>query len=53
MNIPVVDLAEFNSGDPQRKQLFVEQLGKAFEETGFVAVKNHTIPDALIADLYE
>lgn len=53
MNIPVVDLAEFNSGDPQRKQQFVEQLGKAFEDTGFVAVKNHTIPDALIADLYE
>lgn len=53
MNIPVVDLAEFNSGDPKRKQQFVEQLGQAFEDTGFVAVKNHTIPDALIADLYE
>ncbi len=53
MNIPVVDLAEFNSGDPALKAQFVAQLGKAFEETGFVAVKNHSIPDALIADLYE
>lgn len=53
MNIPVVNLADFTSGDPQLKQAFVQQLGNAFEETGFVAVKNHSIPDALIADLYK
>src|SRR5215203_3944414 len=53
MNIPVVDLAEFLSGDPARKQQFVNQLGKAYEEVGFVAVKNHGIPDDLIADLYK
>ncbi len=53
MGIPVVDLADFLSGDPQRKQAFVQQLGKAYEEVGFVAVKNHGIPDDLIADLYK
>ena len=53
MNIPVVDLAEFLSGDETRKQNFVEQLGRAYEEVGFVAVKNHGIPDDLIADLYK
>lgn len=53
MNIPVVDLADFLSGDSQRKQAFVQQLGKAYEEVGFVAVKNHGIPDDLIADLYK
>ena len=52
MNIPVVNLADFNSNDPELKQSFVAQLGKAFEETGFVAVKNHTIPDDLIEGLY-
>lgn len=52
MAIPVVDLAEFLSGDPIRKENFVQQLGKAYEEVGFVAVKNHGIPDALIEDLY-
>ncbi|HEY0355921.1 MAG TPA: 2-oxoglutarate and iron-dependent oxygenase domain-containing protein [Flavisolibacter sp.] len=51
--IPVVDLAEFLSGDESKKQKFVQQLGKAYEEVGFVAVKNHGIPDALIADLYK
>ena len=53
MGIPVVDLADFLSGDPQRKQSFVQQLGKAYEDVGFVAVKNHGIPDDLIADLYK
>ncbi len=52
MAIPVVNLADFLSGDPQLKQAFVNQLGKAYEEVGFVAVKNHGIPDELIADLY-
>ncbi len=52
MTIPVVDLAEFTSGDPVLKQKFVNELGKAYEEVGFVAVKNHGVPDHLIADLY-
>lgn len=53
MSIPVVNLADFLSGDPQLKQKFVNDLGKAYEEVGFVAVKNHGIPDDLIADLYK
>jgi isopenicillin N synthase-like dioxygenase len=53
MNIPVVDLADFLSGDESRKQKFVQELGKAYEDVGFVAVKNHGIPDDLIADLYK
>ncbi|MBS1597189.1 MAG: isopenicillin N synthase family oxygenase [Bacteroidetes bacterium] len=53
MAIPVVDLADFLSGDPKKKAEFVQQLGKAYEDVGFVAVKNHGIPDTLIADLYK
>ncbi len=53
MAIPVVNLADFLSGDPQLKKKFVNDLGKAFEEVGFVAVTNHGIPDDLIADLYK
>ena len=53
MAIPSVDLAEFLSGDPKRKAAFVQDLGKAYEEVGFVAVKNHGVPDELIADLYK
>jgi isopenicillin N synthase-like dioxygenase len=53
MAIPSVDLAEFLGGDPVKKAAFVQQLGKAYEEVGFVAVKNHGVPDELIADLYK
>jgi len=51
MAIPVVDLAQF-SGTPQEKAAFVDALGKAYEEVGFVAVKNHGIPSATIEGLY-
>jgi isopenicillin N synthase-like dioxygenase len=53
MSIPSVDLADFLSGDPVRKNDFVQKLGKAYEEVGFVAVKNHGVADNLIADLYQ
>src|SRR5215217_3815545 len=53
MSIPVVDLSDFLSGDASRKAAFVESLGKAYEEVGFVAVKNHGVPDELIAHIYE
>ncbi len=53
MAIPSVDLADFLSNDKKRKNNFVQQLGKAYEEVGFVAVKNHGITDELISDLYK
>lgn len=53
MTIPVVDLSDFTTGDAKRKEAFVQQLGKAYEEVGFVAVKNHGIPSNLIHDLYQ
>ncbi|CAN5203454.1 2-oxoglutarate and iron-dependent oxygenase domain-containing protein [soil metagenome] len=52
MVIPVVDLADFTEGNEHSKNKFVEQLGKAFEEVGFVAVKNHGISDEIIQSLY-
>jgi len=53
MSIPSVDLSVFLSGDALKKNQFVQNLGKAYEEIGFVAVKNHGISDKLIADLYK
>lgn len=53
ITIPVVDLADFTSGEAEKKENFVQNLGKAFEEVGFVAVKNHGIPDDLINKLYK
>jgi len=53
MSIPVVDLNDFVSGDTIAKNDFVQQLGNAYEDVGFVAVKNHGIAGELIAHLYE
>lgn len=52
-NIPSVDLADFVSGDNSRKQKFVEEIGKAYEEIGFVALKNHFLSEALVSELYK
>ncbi len=51
--IPVVDLADFLSGDAEKRQAFVDALGEAYETVGFVSVKNHGIPDDLIKKLYD
>ncbi|SLJ91957.1 Isopenicillin N synthase [Salegentibacter salarius] len=52
-NIPSVDLADFISGDPKRKQKFVDEIGKAYEEIGFVALKNHFLDTDLEENLYK
>ena len=39
--IPSLDLADFTSGDPDRKANFVQDLGRAFNQIGFVAIRNH------------
>lgn len=51
--IPVVDLSQFTQGSDNERKAFVEQLGKAFHEIGFVGVKNHGIPKTLIDDFYK
>lgn len=50
--IPSVDLRDFLSGEPERKQKFVNEIGKAYEEIGFVALKGHFLDDELVDELY-
>lgn len=52
MSIPVVDLSDFLGDKDSLKAAFVEKLGRAYEDVGFVAVKNHGIPGELINQLY-
>lgn len=51
--IPSLDLADFTSGDAERKARFVQDLGRAFNQIGFVAIKNHGLTDDLTQRLYE
>jgi len=50
--IPVVDLTQYTEGNATQKKAFVETLGNAFHEIGFVAVKNHGVSQQLIDDFY-
>lgn len=52
-NIPSVDLRDFLSDDPVRKQKFVNEIGKAYEEIGFVALKGHFLDQTLVDSLYQ
>jgi isopenicillin N synthase-like dioxygenase len=51
--IPVVDLSQFTQGDAQAQAAFVQALGKAFTEIGFVGVINHGIPKDLVERFYK
>lgn len=50
--IPVLDLADFTSGDEQQKKSFVAALGAAYNDIGFVSIKNHGLSDELCENLY-
>lgn len=52
-NIPSVDLREFLSGDADRKNAFIKELGNAYEEIGFVALKGHFLDDEITKRLYD
>ncbi len=50
--IPSVNLKDFLSGDDERKQKFISEIGSAYENIGFVALKGHFLDDSLIEELY-
>ena len=52
-NIPSVDLSDFLSGNPARKQKFINEIGEAYEEIGFVALRGHFLSDELTENLYK
>lgn len=50
--IPSLDLADFTSGDQEKKDKFVQALGAAYNDIGFVAIKNHGLTDEMTQKLY-
>jgi len=50
--IPLVDLSRFTEGNAAAQGAFVEELGEAFHQIGFVGVINHGIPKTLIDSFY-
>lgn len=50
--IPLVDLSQFIQGNDAERQDFIQQLGTAFHEVGFVGVIKHGISADLIDRFY-
>lgn len=50
--IPVVNLRDYTHGGPEERDAFVQALGKALQELGFVAVDGHGVPTDLIHENY-
>jgi isopenicillin N synthase-like dioxygenase len=50
--IPSVDLSEFLSEDPNIKQKFIDEIGRAYEDIGFVALRGHFLNESLVEKLY-
>ncbi|MDF4222160.1 2-oxoglutarate and iron-dependent oxygenase domain-containing protein [Maribacter sp. M208] len=50
--VPSVDLRDFLSEDPKRKQKFIDEIGKAFEDIGFVALSGHFLSEEFVDTLY-
>lgn len=51
--IPSLDLADFVKGSEYKRAKFVRDLGEAYQQIGFVAIRNHFLTDELSTKLYE
>ena len=51
--VPSLDLADFTGSDPDKKKKFVAALGEAYNDIGFVAIRNHYLSADLGAELYD
>lgn len=51
--IPSLDLNDFVRGTIDQRSQFVSELGAAYTNIGFVAVKNHGLSDDLVRRLYD
>ena len=50
--IPQIDLEQFLSEDKSARDSFVQSLGSAFSDIGFVALRGHFLTTDLIEELY-
>lgn len=50
--VPSLDLADFTSGDAERRARFVNQLSDAYQNIGFIALRNHGLSNDLTQRLY-
>ena len=52
VNIPSLDLSHFLSNDNYVKNKFVTDLGSAYEQIGFIALKGHFLSKVYFVQIY-
>lgn len=50
--IPVIDFGPFRSGDLAQRRRVAGTIGRACEEIGFFYLRNHGVPEALVAQTF-
>lgn len=51
--IPCLDLGSYINGNEEQRKKFSDDLGRAFNESGFVTITNHGLSQDLIDQLYQ
>ncbi|PST84171.1 flavonol synthase [Pedobacter yulinensis] len=51
--IPCLDLGSYVNGSEEDRKKFSDELGRAFNDSGFVTITNHGLSQELIDQLYE
>ena len=51
--IPSLDLGSYINGNDEQRRKFSNELGRAFNDSGFVTITNHGVDQALIDKLYK
>lgn len=51
--IPSLDLESYINGDEAQRKKFPDELGRAFNDSGFVTITNHGVSQELIDKLYQ
>jgi isopenicillin N synthase-like dioxygenase len=51
--IPSLDLGSYINGNEEQRKKFSDELGRAFNDSGFVTITNHGVDQALIDKLYK
>ena len=52
-SIPIIDFADYASGDESRQHAFVQAVGDSLKDIGFFALKNHGVSLELIHQSYD
>ena len=52
VNIPRLDLNDYIKGTAEQRKKFSDDIGQAFNDTGFVTIANHGMTQELIDELY-